>query len=108
MTDEKFYLCGIVFLIHQIMATSELVQARMEPALKQKAENYFHSFGIDTATAIRMYFSKVVETGTIPFEIGVSREDWEDAQVAEQAYQEYVDGGKQSRPITELINELTL
>jgi len=52
------------------MAATATVQAKMEPALKTKAENYFEKFGIDTSTAIRIFFSKVVETGKIPFIIG--------------------------------------
>jgi addiction module RelB/DinJ family antitoxin len=47
-----------------------LVQARIDSALKEKTEKYFHAFGMDTATAIRIFFAKVAETGSIPFTIG--------------------------------------
>ncbi|MDR1974507.1 MAG: type II toxin-antitoxin system RelB/DinJ family antitoxin [Bacteroidales bacterium] len=87
------------------MATT-LVQARIEPDIKKKAEMYFHSFGMDTATAIRIFFAKVAETGKIPFIIGVETEDLYDAMVADQAYQEYIDSGKKSRPFSELLKEL--
>jgi addiction module RelB/DinJ family antitoxin len=83
-----------------------LVQARIDSALKEKAERYFHSFGMDTATAIRIFFAKVAETGKIPFTIGMETEDLYDAMVAEQAYQEYIDSGKKSRPFSELLKEL--
>jgi len=56
------------------MAATATVQAKMDPALKTKAENYFEKFGIDTSTAIRIFFSKVVETGKIPFVIGIENE----------------------------------
>jgi len=39
------------------MAATATVQAKMDPALKTKAENYFEKFGIDTSTAIRIFFS---------------------------------------------------
>ena len=56
------------------MATTSLVQARIETSIKEKAERYFHSFGIDSATAIRIFFAKVSETGKIPFTIGLDIE----------------------------------
>lgn len=56
------------------MSATATVQAKMEPALKDKAEGYFERFGMDTSTAIRIFFSKVVETGKIPFSIGVEDE----------------------------------
>jgi addiction module RelB/DinJ family antitoxin len=87
------------------MATATLVQARIEPAIKEKAEKYFHSFGMDTATAIRIFFAKVAETGRIPFTIGLEAEDVYDSMVAEQAYQEYIDSGKKSKPISNLYEE---
>jgi DNA-damage-inducible protein J len=89
------------------MATA-LVQARIDPLIKEKAEAYFHSFGMDSATAIRIFFAKVLETGKIPFTIGAEAEDIEDvydAMVGEQAYQEYIDSGKKSNPISNLYKE---
>lgn len=96
------------------MATTALVQARVEPALKEKAERYFRSFGMDTATAIRIFLAKVAETGSIPFTIAVDTVDAEDAEdaydamIGEQAYAEYVANGKKSRPFSELLKELEL
>jgi addiction module RelB/DinJ family antitoxin len=88
--------------------TTALVQARIEPAIKEKAENFFHTFGMDTATAIRIFFAKVVETGSIPFTIGVDAEDAYDAKIGEQAYAEYLASGKKSRPISELYKKYNL
>ena len=56
------------------MSATATVQAKMKPSLKTKAEGYFERFGMDTSTAIRIFFSKVVETGKIPFSIGVEDE----------------------------------
>jgi DNA-damage-inducible protein J len=88
--------------------TTALVQARIEPAIKEKAEKYFHTFGMDTATAIRIFFAKVAETGSIPFTIGVDVEDAYDTMIGEQAYAEYLASGKKSRPFSELLKELDL
>ena len=90
------------------MATTSLVQARIETSIKEKAERYFHSFGIDSATAIRIFFAKVSETGKIPFTIGLDAEDIHDAKVAENAYRKYEKDGKKSRPFSELLQELDL
>lgn len=90
------------------MATAALVQARIDLAIKEKAERYFHSFGIDTATAIRIYFAKVAATGCIPFTIGVDTEDAYDAMIGEQAYEEYLASGKKSRPISELYEKYNI
>lgn len=90
------------------MATTSLVQARIEPAVKEKAEAYFHSFGMDTATAIRIFFAKVAETGSIPFTIGIDAEDVYDAMIGEQAYAEYLASGKKSRPISELYKKYNI
>jgi addiction module RelB/DinJ family antitoxin len=89
------------------MATA-LVQARMDSELKEKAEKYFHAFGMDTATAIRIFFAKVAETGSIPFTIGIDNEDAYDAMIGEQAYAEYLENGKKSRPISELYKKYNI
>jgi DNA-damage-inducible protein J len=99
---------NIHIIKYKSMTTTALVQARIEPAVKEKAENYFHSFGMDTATAIRIFFAKVAETGRIPFTIGLEAEDLYDAKLAENAYREYEKSGKKSRPFSELLKELDL
>jgi len=48
---------------------SNLVQIRVEPTLKQKADALFRSIGLDTTTAIRLFFMQSLLRGTIPFEI---------------------------------------
>jgi len=89
------------------MATT-LVQARVDSDLKAKTDAYFKAFGMDTATAIRVFLSKVAETGSIPFTIGVDPEDAFDAMIGEQAYAEYLASGKKSRPISELYKKYNI
>jgi hypothetical protein len=45
----------------------------------------------------------VAETGRIPFTIGIDDEDINDAKIAEQAYMEYEQEEKKSRPFSELL-----
>jgi addiction module RelB/DinJ family antitoxin len=87
------------------MATATLVQARIDSAVKEKAENYFRLFGLDSATAIRIFFAKVADTGSIPFTIGLDPEDVYDAKIADEAYDEYVKSGYKSSPIENLYKK---
>ena len=45
------------------------IQVRMDADLSARAERIFASIGVDTPTAIRMFFMKVVVTGGIPFSV---------------------------------------
>jgi addiction module RelB/DinJ family antitoxin len=87
------------------MSSASLIQARIDPALKEKAENYFRAFGMDTATAIRIFFAKVAETGKIPFVIGLEPEDIYDSKLAEKAYEEYEKNSYESYPIENLYKK---
>jgi len=48
---------------------SAIVQVRVEPALKQKADALFRNIGLDTTTAVRLFFTQSILRGNIPFEI---------------------------------------
>jgi len=101
------------------MANTALVQAKIDPKLKKEAEARFNLFGLDSATAIRMFFSKVVQTNRIPFTVGMDspregyasldessrQEDERDARVAEEAFAEYEADGRKSRPFQALLKE---
>ena len=104
------------------MANTALVQAKIDPKLKKEAEKCFSLFGLDSATAIRVFFSKVVQTNRIPFTIGFDpctetdkssyettpEEDAHDARVAERAYADYKANGRKSRPFVDLLKETGL
>jgi len=74
------------------MAQTSLLQVRMEPSLKQQAEALFHEIGIDTTSAIRMFFKQAIVFGGIPFNIhvGVPKTDKKaEAKLAFQRLQKY-------------------
>jgi len=50
------------------MSTATL-QVRLDTKLKNEAEQFFTSAGIDTTTAVRMFLRQVVIRQSIPFEI---------------------------------------
>lgn len=48
------------------MANKNL-QIRLDEKLKRRAEDIFRKIGIDTPTAVRIFFTKVADIGGIPF-----------------------------------------
>ena len=45
------------------------LQVRMERGLKEQAEEVFAEMGLDTTTAVRIFFTKVAKTRSIPFRL---------------------------------------
>lgn len=69
------------------------IQVRIDEKLKKQVEEIFEHIGIDTPTAIRMFFAKVALTGGIPFRL---HEDLPDSafftdEEIEEAYRESLD-----------------
>jgi addiction module RelB/DinJ family antitoxin len=52
------------------MAATALVQARIDPELKARVEANLHKWGLDTTTAIRMFFAEIDLEQRIPFTVG--------------------------------------
>ena len=51
------------------MASTALVQARVEPGIRDSASAILAECGLDIPTAIRMFLTKVTQVGGIPFEV---------------------------------------
>ncbi|MBQ3425657.1 MAG: type II toxin-antitoxin system RelB/DinJ family antitoxin [Clostridia bacterium] len=45
------------------------LQIRLNDELKSRADNLFESLGLDTSTAVRMFFAAALENDGIPFEV---------------------------------------
>ena len=45
------------------------IQVRMDRSLKDEAEAVFEEMGLDTTTAVRIFFTKVVKTRSMPFRL---------------------------------------
>ena len=52
-----------------IMAKSASVYARIDPMLKEQAENILSALGIPTSNAIDMFFKQIVLKKGLPFEV---------------------------------------
>ena len=48
---------------------SKTLQIRVDDIMKKVAEELFTSLGLDTSTAIRIFLSIVIETGSLLFEL---------------------------------------
>jgi len=55
-------------------ASAVKLQVRMDRTLKDEAEEVFAELGSDTTTAIRMFFTKVAKSRSIPFVLKVEPE----------------------------------
>lgn len=64
------------------MATKS-IQVRLDQKLKDRAEKIFAGIGIDTPTAIRMFFTKVTSTGGIPFDLSYPEDRYSSKKLAE-------------------------
>jgi DNA-damage-inducible protein J len=51
------------------MANSSLVQVRVEANIKKQVDELFRSIGLDTASAIRLFFTQALEYNGIPFSV---------------------------------------
>ena len=46
---------------------SAVVQVRLDSELKRKATHVYESLGLDLSSAVRMFFTRSVQVGGIPF-----------------------------------------
>lgn len=53
------------------MAKSTTVRARIEPELKDNAENVFHRLGINATQAITMFYKQVELRNGLPFDVAI-------------------------------------
>jgi addiction module RelB/DinJ family antitoxin len=54
-------------------------------------EKYLNEFGLDTSTAIRMFFKKIVAEQRIPFKIGRMLKKKELSYVPDEVFAKYLD-----------------
>jgi len=100
-----------------IFMANKPIQARIDEKLKKRVEKIFENLGLDTATAIRVFFKKVDLTGGIPFDIrddGYYHYSPEQFRRIEEAYRESFEPKNLSRTYAlpeetdELLRDLDL
>lgn len=95
------------------MAKSASVYARIDPMLKEQAENILSALGIPTSNAIDMFFKQIVLKKGLPFEVrlpyekpvclGTLSEEELNAEL-EKGYAELQAG--RTKPIEQAISEM--
>ncbi len=50
---------------------SKVLQIRLDDDLKEKSDATFAQMGLDAPTAVRLFLTRVVQTGEIPFKISI-------------------------------------
>lgn len=53
------------------MAKTATVRARLEPALKEEAEEVLAELGLNPTAAITLYYQQIVKRHAIPFELSL-------------------------------------
>jgi len=53
------------------MSKSAMVRARLEPDLKDRAENIFHRLGLNATQAITMFYKQVELRDGLPFNVAI-------------------------------------
>jgi len=61
------------------MAKTTTVQARIDPVLKQNAEKVLTRIGLNSTTAITMFYSQISLCQGLPFEARIPNEDTKEA-----------------------------
>lgn len=51
------------------MSKSAMVRARLEPALKDRAETVFHRLGLNATQAVTMFYKQVELRDGLPFDV---------------------------------------
>ena len=78
-----------------------IVNARIDPMLKNQAENIFHDIGLSSAEAIRLFYKQVCLSDGLPFPIKIPN------KITQQAILD-ADSGKtyKAKTVEELFNGL--
>lgn len=56
------------------MAKTSVVNARIEPDLKEEVESIFHELGLSTSEAVTLFFKRVKNYRGLPFEVRLPNE----------------------------------
>ncbi len=87
------------------MTKSATVQARIEPLLKEKADEILAGLGINATTAITLFYTQLVRQRGIPIELKVPNEETL-AAMAELKDQEYRHTTKKFLSVADFMNDL--
>ncbi len=92
--------------------TPAKLQIRIDRHLKEAAEGVFAEIGLDATTAVRLFFTKVAQTRSIPFQLKASPEFSPEAEARIlAAWEESKDPANLSKPysdVAEMFRDINL
>ena len=99
--DKWISIVRIWARITRMSADAVKLQVRMDRSLKEEAEEIFAEMGLDTTTAVRIFFTKVAKTRSIPFRLSAEPEftPVQEARILE-AWEESKDPANLSGPFS--------
>lgn len=90
------------------MSETTKLQIRMDRSLKEAADEVFQEIGLDATTAVRLFFTKVAKTRSIPFRLRAEPEFSPEAEARIlAAWEESKDQNNLSRPYTSVAEMFT-
>lgn len=101
--DKRIAIVRFSAKISRMSADAVKLQVRMDRSLKEEAEEVFAEMGLDTTTAVRIFFTKVARTRSIPFQLKAEPEftPEQEARIL-QAWEESKDPANLSGPYTDV------
>lgn len=78
-----------------IMSKTANVTARIEPEVKEQAENILASLGIPASNAINMFYKQIILQKGMPFEIKLPRNPLDVSNMSEKEIDSHIEKGLQ-------------
>ena len=66
----------------EVTVQKKRVQVQMEREIAERAEKIFEAVGLNTTTALTVFYKQVIKEGGIPFTISASERDLAEARLA--------------------------
>jgi len=73
--DENSPLDNVLQSPHVGRMKTAAVHSRIQPDIKEKAENILHRLGLSPTEAIRMFYTQITLRNGLPFDVAIPNED---------------------------------
>ena len=83
-------------------AKTQLIHARIEPSLKETVEAILKTLGLNTSEAIKLFFSQIVLSNGIPFDVKIPNKLTQETLINAQKKK----GVKKVKNLKSLIDEI--
>lgn len=94
------------------MAKTANVLARVEPEVKEQAENIMDKLGVPASVVINMLYKQIIMTKSIPFSLSIPKKPISRDEMSEKEFYDIIELGlsqaknNNSRPANDVFSEL--